>query len=65
MFPKEFAKGYILYKQGKLQPDNISVHDHRGWYLLDPSAAVKFSLGNDDIPYFVNVIPYILDLDDA
>lgn len=65
MFPKEFAKGYILYKQGKLQPDNISIHDHRGWYLLDPSAAVKFSLGNDDIPYFVNVIPYILDLDDA
>ena len=65
MFPKEFAKGYVLYKQGKLQSDNISIHDHRGWYLLDPSAAVKFTLGNDDIPYFVNVIPYILDLDDA
>lgn len=65
MFPKEFAKGYILYKQGKLVPDNLSIQDHRGWYLLDPGAAVKFSLGNDDIPYFVNVIPYILDLDDA
>ena len=21
MFPAEFAKGYVLYKQGKLQPD--------------------------------------------
>lgn len=65
MFPKEFAKGYILYKQGKLQPDNISIHDHRGWYLLDPAMTVKFSLGNNDIPYFINVIPAILDLDDA
>ena len=68
MFPKEFAKGYILYKQGKLVPDNVNMYDTRhgyGWYLLEPGSTVKFSLGNDDIPYFVNVIPYILDLDDA
>lgn len=63
MFPKEFAKGYTLYKQGKLPQDFIN--DRHGWYLLDTAATVKFSLSYDDMPYLVNAIPAILDLDAA
>lgn len=63
MFPDEFAKGYLLYKQGKLKPDYYE--DKRGWYLLDPEKTLKFSLNNNDIPLFVNAIPAILDLDAA
>ena len=63
MFPQEFAKGYMLYKQGKLPSDTAS--GTGSWYLLDPSATVKFSLGNGDVPLFVNALPAILDLDAA
>ena len=63
MFPSEFAKGYLLYKQGKLPVD--SVGDRGGWYALDPSLCVKFSLNNGDIPLFVNAAPALLDLDAA
>ena len=64
MFPKEFAKGYVLYKQGKLQPDFAG--DAQGsWYLLDPDSTVKFNINNNDTPIFVNAIPAILDLDAA
>ena len=63
LFPKEFQKGYLLYKQGKLTPDFQG--DKGAWYLLDPGSAIKFSLGNGDIPIFVNAIPAILDLDAA
>lgn len=64
LFPKEFAKGYMLFKQGKLVAD--SQGDTSGWYLLEPEKTVKFSFYNQlDIPYFVNAIPAILDLDAA
>lgn len=63
MFPKEFARGYILYKQNKLNQDYKD--SFRGWYALDPENTVKFSLDNNDIPLFVNAIPAILDLDAA
>ena len=64
MFPKDFQKGYVLYKEGKLQPDFQG--DIGTWYVLDPGAAVKFSLtGADELPLFINVIPYLLDLDAA
>ena len=64
MFPKEFAKGYMLYKQGKLLPDHIG--DESGsWYLLDPANTVKFNFCADDVPYFANAIPALLDLDAA
>lgn len=74
LFPDEFKKGYMLYKQGKLQPDVLS--DVRvyptekrlpgnGWYLLEPGFAFKFNLNNSDIPAFINVIPTLLDLDEA
>ena len=65
LFPKEFAKGYMLYKQNKLVPD---VQGEQGcWYLLDPEATVKFSFynGQSDIPIFANAIPAIIDLDQA
>ena len=63
MFPSEFAKGYMLYKQGKLPPDFQG--DVGRWYLLDPDKTIKFSLGNGDIPILINSIPSILDLDAA
>ena len=64
MFPEEFSRGYVLYKQGKLQPDYMG--DTSGsWYLLEPGNTVKFSMGNNDMPLFINSIPAILDLDAA
>lgn len=64
LFPKEFLKGYMLYKQGKLQPDYLG-DTKRSWYLLEPTRTVKFSLNNNDIPFFINAIPAIIDLDAA
>lgn len=64
MFPKDFQKGYVLYKERKLQPDFQG--DIGSWYLLDPACAIKFGLtGAGDLPLFINVIPYLLDLDAA
>ena len=42
LFPPEVKKGYVLYKEGKLQPDFIG--DTSGWYLLDIKNTVKFNL---------------------
>ena len=63
IFPKEFAKGYMMYKNGDLPADQSG--DKAGWYLLDPTRAVKFNLNGSDIPYFVEGIPAILDLEEA
>ena len=63
MFPDEFAKGYMLYKQGKLPPEFMG--DTNGWYLLDPKMTVKFTANGEDYPAFISVIPLILDLDEA
>lgn len=63
LFPDEFAKGYKLYKEGKLIPDFAG--DKSGWYLLDPDRTVKFSLNNMDYPAFIAVIPAIIDLNSA
>ena len=63
MFPKEFEKGYSLYKAGKLPPDFPG--DENGWYLLDPKMAVKFNANGEDYPAFISVIPLIIDLDEA
>lgn len=64
LFPEEFSKGYLLYKQGKLVPDFPG--DNSGsWYLLDPENTIKFNFNNNDIPLFVNAIPSLLDLDAA
>lgn len=61
LFPDEFKKGYILYKKGKLKPDVLG--DSNGWFLLEPGYAFKFNLNGSDIPPFVDIIPYLLDLD--
>lgn len=63
IFPKEFKKGYKLYKQGKL--DYGMDIEQRGWYLLDPESTVKFNMNDQDFPAFISVIPPILDLDAA
>ena len=64
LFPDEFAKGYMLYKQGKLLPD-IPGDNSGSWYLLEPENTVKFNFNGSDVPIFVNVIPSLLDLDAA
>ena len=63
MFPKEFSKGYMLYKQGKLPSDFFG--DVGCWYLLEPGNTIKFNLTPDDTPILINAIPAILDLDAA
>ena len=63
MFPKEIRKAYSDYKLGKLPKDVSS--DIDGWVLLDPECSVKFNLSNTDTPMFVNIIPALIDLDDA
>lgn len=63
MFPKEFAKGYMLYKQNKLQP--LFNGDTSGWYVLDPEMTVKFTANGEDYPMFISMIPLIIDLDEA
>jgi hypothetical protein len=63
LFPKEFKKGYVLYKEGKLVPDFQG--DTSGWYLLDINSTVKFNINGDDFPVLISVIPAIIDLDAA
>ena len=72
MFPEEFAKGYALYKQGKLGPEREEYSPYEqtyrtnyGWYLLEPGNTIKFNLNGSDIPVFINALPAILDLDAA
>lgn len=63
LFPKEFSKGYVLYKQNKLIPDFLG--DTNGWYLLDPDNTVKFTANGEEYPAFISVVPLIIDLDEA
>ena len=63
LFPKEFKKGYILYKEGKLVPEYQG--DTSGWYLLDINKTIKFNINGDDFPNLIAVIPAIIDLDEA
>ena len=63
LFPVEFKKGYLLYKEGKLIPEYPG--DASGWYLLDPNNSIKFNINGEDFPAFISVIPAIIDLDEA
>lgn len=63
LFPTEFKRGYILYKEGKLPPQFAG--DTEGWYLLDVNATIKFNINGDDAPMFMSVIPALIDLDEA
>ena len=63
LFPKEFRKGYILYKEGKLVAEYPG--DTAGWYMLEPGNTIKFNINGEDFPAFISVIPAIIDLDAA
>lgn len=63
LFPKEFQRGFELYKTGKLVGD--FPEDTAGWYMLDPEFAFKFNINGEDFPPFISVIPSIIDLDEA
>lgn len=63
LFPQEFKKGYLLYKQGKLVPEFTG--DTSGWYMLDINYAFKFNINDSDYPVFISVIPAIIDLNDT
>lgn len=63
LFPEEFKKGYILYKEGKLLPTYSG--DQSGWYLLDTRYAFKFNLNGTDFPLFISILPDLVDLDEA
>ena len=63
LFPDEFKKGYVLYKEGKLPPQFSG--DTQGWYLLSTDYAFKFNISGEDYPAFASVIPAIIDLDSA
>ena len=63
LFPKEFAKGYILYKEGKLPPQFAG--DTSGWYLLSVNYTIKFNINGEDFPMLISIIPAIMDLDAA
>lgn len=63
LFPTEFKKGYILYKEGKIQPEYLG--DKSGWYLLETKNVIKFNINGEDFPNLISVIPAIIDLDEA
>ena len=63
IFPPDFNKGYRLYKSGQLPPEQPG--EDNSWYMLDPKFAVKFNLNDSDMPYLINAIPAIIDLDEA
>ena len=63
LFPSEFQKGYIAYKEGKLPAEFPG--DTSGWYLLETKNAFKFNINGEDFPAFISVIPAIIDLDSA
>ena len=63
LFPNDFKKGYVLYKEGKLVPQFPG--DTSGCYLLDTNNEIKFNMNGEDFPTLISVIPAIIDLDAA
>ena len=62
-FPKDFQRGYVLFKEGKLPADFSG--DSAGWYPLDPEFSIMFNNSGEQIPLFISTIPYLIDLDMA
>ena len=70
MYPEEFAKAYVAYKQGRLNKtpsDQWTDPENKNgpWWLLDPECAFKVNLNGRDYPLLVNITTKILDLDEA
>ena len=63
LFPKEFSKGYKLFKDNKLKGE-VDIND-AGWYLLDHTKTIKFNFSGEDFPPFIAVIPALIDLNNA
>lgn len=63
LFPKEIQKGYAKYKLGELPKEYAG--DDNGWFILDNTRTVKFTLSKSEKPLFFSVIPAILDLEEA
>ena len=63
LFPYEIQKAYVLYHEGKLKGEYPG--DEAGWFVLDPTLTIKFSLNGSDFPILSNSIPSIIDLDEA
>ena len=63
IFPEEFKKGYLLFKQGKLPADTFG--ECGKWYMLTPGVAFKFNFNGSDTPTLLNAIPALIDLDAA
>ena len=63
LFPNEFRKGYVMYKEGKLPPQFAG--DTSGWYLLDANNVIKFNINGEDFPALISVVPAIRELDAA
>ena len=63
LWPEDFKKGWRLFEENKLPP--LFKGDSIGWYVLEPSKAIKFNINDDDSPAFISVIPAIIDLNAA
>lgn len=63
MFPKEIQTAYILLKKSKLPKDTVD--DDDGWVVLTTGAAFRFALDDTELPILVDIIPSLIDLDDA
>lgn len=61
-FPKEFSKGYVAFKSGKLPQEP---GDQGGWIVLDPEFTCKFNISGSEMPPLIAVIPALIDLDEA
>lgn len=56
--PPIFAKEYNRYTSGKIELD---IYDRGAWFAVPSELGEVFYLTNDFIPFFVKIIPDILD----
>ena len=61
-YPKEIVNGYLAYKRGELPVDKTDMGNY--WIRLDKHNAWKFSMREDDQPFFISSVPKIIDFDD-
>ena len=62
-FPKDFQKGYVMFKEGKLKGEYSG--DAAGWYTLEPGTAWRFCFDANETPLFINAIPSLVELHEA